>query len=122
MDALPYRISNQTLLIFVRLTPNSNKDEVFAVEEGADRTSPKARTGGASNSYFKAHFKARVRAQPEKGKANAALTKLIAKWLNIAASDVSLKAGSQSRFKTIEIPHASEETIDLLKNYADTLS
>lgn len=48
-------------------------------------------------------LKARVRAIPDKGKANSALEKLIAKWLRVPASSVRLASGSKSRLKTLEI-------------------
>ena len=100
IDERPFRQSKTGLSIFIRLTPNSSKDEIFGVEYGA--------TGS--------YFKARVRARPEKGKANTALIKLIAKWLNIPKSRVTLKSGSKSRIKIVEISNADENTIELLDN------
>ena len=92
--------------LFIRLTPNSDKDLIYAIET-TDHGS---------------HYKARIRAQPENGKTNAALIKLIAKWLNIPKSSVILKSGSKSRLKNIEIYNPDENTIDLLKKYTASLS
>ena len=104
---LPYIKGEDGLNILIRLTPDSAKDEVFSIE--------KSDLGGP-------YFKARVRAQPEKGKANKALIKLIAKWLKIPKSNATLKSGTQSRLKTIEIINPDDETIKRLKNYTDSLS
>ena len=104
---LPYIKREDGLHIFMRLTPNSATDEVFAIEQS-----------GSNGPYFKA----RVRAQPEKGKANKALIKLIAQWLKISKSTATLKSGSQSRLKTIEIINPDDETIERLKNHTDSLS
>lgn len=42
-----------------------------------------------------------VRAVPEKGAANAALERLVADWLAVPASWVSVEAGGKSRVKTV---------------------
>lgn len=46
---------------------------------------------------------ARVRAVPEKGLANRALEKLIARWLDVPASSVKVTTGETSRIKTVSI-------------------
>lgn len=48
-------------------------------------------------------LKARVRAVPDKGKANAALSKLVAGWLGVPASRVTLVSGHRARRKTLAI-------------------
>lgn len=45
----------------------------------------------------------RVRAVPEKGLANRALEKLIARWLDVPASSVKVTTGETSRIKTVSI-------------------
>lgn len=74
--------------LFVRLTPKSAQDRLEGVETAAD-----------GHSYLKA----RVRAVPEKGAANAALEKLVARALGVAASSVSVSAGGTARLKTLHI-------------------
>ena len=74
--------------LFVRLTPKSTRDAVEGVETGAD-----GRT----------FLKARVRAVPEKGKANQALEKLLASALGMPARSVSIVAGGTARLKTIRV-------------------
>jgi len=83
-----FRKERDGITLFVRLTPKSAKDAVEGVEATDDG---------------RAHLKARVRAVPEDGKANAALEKLLAKWLGIAARDVCIGAGATSRLKQVMI-------------------
>jgi uncharacterized protein YggU (UPF0235/DUF167 family) len=72
----------------VRLTPSG----------GADRIDGAARDGDG-----KLILKARVRAAPEDGKANAALEKLIAKALGVAKSKVTVARGATARLKQLDI-------------------
>ncbi len=48
-------------------------------------------------------MKARVRAIPSAGEANAALVRLIAATLRVAARDVSLVAGGGARLKRVKV-------------------
>ena len=48
-------------------------------------------------------LRARVRAAPEKGKANAALEALLAKALGVPKSAVSVIAGGTSRLKSVQV-------------------
>ncbi len=72
----------------MRLTPKSSRDGIEGTAETA---------AGA------VYLQARVRAVPEKGKANAALEKLVAKWLGVPRGTVSVTAGGTSRLKTVAI-------------------
>jgi uncharacterized protein YggU (UPF0235/DUF167 family) len=74
--------------LFVRLTPHASRDEIGNVENTAD-----GRT----------HLAARVRAIPDKGKANAALEQLIAAWLGLPRTGVTVSAGATQRLKTLRI-------------------
>jgi uncharacterized protein YggU (UPF0235/DUF167 family) len=65
-------------------------------------------------------LKARVRAAPEKGEANAALEKLLAKALGVAKSKVKVARGTTARLKTVEIEGVSDaEIAAFLKTYAE---
>lgn len=75
-------------MLRVRLQPKSSADRL----EGLMR-----------NANGQAYLKARVRAIPEKGKANAALEKLIAKAICVPRSVVSVVKGSTDRVKTVQI-------------------
>lgn len=82
--------------IRVRLTPKSSRDEIGGVEETSE--------GPA--------FKARVRAVPEDGKANAALIRLMSDWLNVPKSSVTLAAGARSRCKTLIVSGAEAKVAE----------
>lgn len=74
------------VVFHVRLTPKGGRD---AVE------------GWASASDGKSHLKARVRAAPESGKANAALVALLAKELGVPKSALAIISGEKARLKTV---------------------
>ena len=74
-------------MLKVRLTPKSGRDEIAGVED----------FGGAGV------LKARVRAVPEAGRANEALERLIAHWLKVPPSSVSVAQGGKSRLKQVLI-------------------
>lgn len=86
-EAQPWRIQAGCVILRVRLTPKSSKDAIDGLEATAD--------GPA--------VKARVRAVPEDGKANAAVAKLVAEWLGVPKSSVEVTAGSKSRVKSLTI-------------------
>ncbi len=71
----------------VRLTPNASRDEIAGTEATAE--------GPA--------LKARVRAVPEAGRANAALEALVAQWLGMAKGAVAVTSGSKSRIKRVTV-------------------
>ena len=84
---LPVRATADGAVLGVRLTPKSSRDEILGIET----------FGGVSV------LKARVRALPEEGRANDALVKLIAKWLGVPPSTVSVAQGGNSRLKQVRI-------------------
>ena len=73
------------IMLPVRLTPKSSRDEI----------------GGIEGFGGEAVLKARVRALPEAGRANQALAKLIAHWLKVPPSSVSVAQGGKSRMKHV---------------------
>lgn len=75
------------VVVPVRLTPKSGRDEIAGLEDFGGETV----------------LKARVRAVPEDGRANTALEKLIAKWLGLPPSVVKVAHGGKSRLKQIAI-------------------
>ena len=89
-----FRTERNGVTLFVRLTPKSVRDAIEGVEETDDGRS---------------HLKARVRAVPEDGKANAALVKLLAKRLGLAARDLTIAAGATSRLKQVRISGDPDE-------------
>jgi uncharacterized protein YggU (UPF0235/DUF167 family) len=80
----------------VRLTPSG----------GADRID-----GCASDDAGRSYLKARVRAAPEDGKANAALEAMLAKAFGVAKSKVKVARGTTARLKSVEIEGVSDADI-----------
>ena len=83
-----FRPAKDGIDLFVRLTPRGGEDALEGVENTADGRS---------------HLKARVRAVPEKGTANAALEKLLAAALGLPRRSVSVVAGGTARLKTVRL-------------------
>ena len=75
------------IVLHVRLTPKSSA----------------ARIAGTAHHGGKLVLKAHVTSPPEDGKANAALTVLIAGWLGVPKSKVAVAAGQKSRLKSIAV-------------------
>lgn len=88
MSAVAWRIDKECVLVDVRLTPNASRDQVEGLDTLADD---------------RVVLKARVRAVPEKGAANAALIKLLSKTCGLPKSSVSLERGSTARIKTLRL-------------------
>ena len=76
------------IMLTVRLTPKGGRDAIDGIETMADG---------------RAVLKARVRAAPTDGEANAALVKLIARTLGVAPRTVELVAGATARIKRLKI-------------------
>ena len=72
----------------VRLTPKGGRDAVEGWGEASDGS---------------VHLKARVRAAPEDGKANAALIGLLAASLDVPKSAIRIASGATARLKRVEI-------------------
>ena len=84
---VPWTVAHGAVRIRVRLTPKSSRDEIGDVDQTSE--------GPA--------LRARVRAVPEDGKANAALIRLMADWLDVPKSTIELAAGAKSRCKTLVV-------------------
>jgi uncharacterized protein len=95
---LPLRRDRAGVVLPVRLTPKAPRDQITGVEDFDGQPL----------------LKARVRALPEQGRANAALEKLIARWLGVPPSSVSVTQGAKSRAKQVKVagdPDALSRTI-----------
>jgi uncharacterized protein len=87
------------VMLPVRLTPKSGRDEIAGIEAfGRDTV-----------------LKARVRAAPEAGRANEALESLIAHWLKVPPSFVSVTHGGKSRLKQVLIEGDAETLAPLIE-------
>ena len=84
---LPWRIGAACVIVRIRLTPKSSKDAIDGLESTSE---------GAA-------LKARVRAVPEDGKANAAAALLVAQWLGVPKSSAEVTGGLKSRVKSVTV-------------------
>jgi hypothetical protein len=84
----PWSATPSGLSIAIRLTPKGGRDAIDGIETLADGRSV---------------VKARVRAAPTGGEANAALISLLAKTLDVPRRTVTLAAGETARVKRIVI-------------------
>jgi uncharacterized protein (TIGR00251 family) len=100
----PFGLGRDGLRVAVRLTPKSSRARIDGIERDADG---------------RAWLKARVSAAPEKGKANAALLKLLAKAWDLPPSRLTIATGAKDRRKTVLIKDADEA---LAKRLQATLS
>jgi hypothetical protein len=82
-----WRRTASGLIVRLRLTPGSSRDAIEGVAPTAE--------GPA--------LKARVRAVPEDGAANAAAAALLAKWLGVPKSAVAIASGHKSRVKCFRV-------------------
>ena len=83
----PWRAGDGCVIVRVRLTPKSSIEGVEGVVPSAE--------GPA--------LAARVRAIPAEGEANAAVEKLIARWLDVPKSTVRVTGGAKSRIKSLTV-------------------
>jgi hypothetical protein len=87
-QSLPWNATASGLSVTIRLTPRGGRDALDGIETLADGRSV---------------LKARVRAAPTEGEANAALVALLAKTLDVPRRTVTLAAGDTARIKRIVI-------------------
>ena len=93
------------MLIDVRLTPKSSRDAIEGVGVLSDGCPV---------------LLARVRAVPEKGAANAALEKLVAKTLKQPKSSATVIRGATARLKTLQLQGSAEELSAMLETLFPT--
>ncbi|MBD9374792.1 DUF167 domain-containing protein [Rhizobium sp. ARZ01] len=93
---MPYRRHEDHVRLTVRLTPSGGRDAIDGIEADANG---------------ERHLKVRIRAVPEKGQANKALTALIAKAAGVPKSAVSLLSGDTQRKKILRIEGDPEEIV-----------
>lgn len=79
--------------LYLRVTPNASKNEITGEWRGED-----------------VRLAVRVSAPPDKGRANAAVVKLLAAHFNVSKSSVTIISGETRRLKTAEIKGANIKT------------
>ncbi|MGO8954109.1 MAG: DUF167 family protein [Rhodomicrobium sp.] len=95
---IPASAGANGIVIHVRLTPKSGAEKIAGVELHGEKP------------VLKAH----VTAPPEDGKANAALILLIARWLGVPKSKVTMAAGQKSRLKSVSVAGDAEDLMQRL--------
>jgi uncharacterized protein YggU (UPF0235/DUF167 family) len=101
MSEAPWRATPDGVVIACRLTPKGGRDAIDGVATLADGTPV---------------LLVSVRAVPEGGKANAALCRLIAEALGVAASKARLVAGAKSRLKQVAVTGEAGELMTRLSD------
>ncbi|TDQ61708.1 hypothetical protein ATL17_2809 [Maritalea mobilis] len=94
-----WRETRAGLLLFLKVTPNASRDEIGDIVADADG---------------QGQLVVRVRAVPEKGKANKAVVKLLAKQLGCRASAIEVLKGETSRQKQVCIADLTEHELKAL--------
>jgi uncharacterized protein (TIGR00251 family) len=84
----PWRVADDDLLLAVRLTPGAKREDIGGLW-----------TDEAGGCWLMA----RVRAVPEKGRANEALIVLLARRLDRPKGSISLESGETNRLKRLRI-------------------
>ncbi|GAB4542993.1 MAG: DUF167 domain-containing protein [Parvularculaceae bacterium] len=85
-----------SLTLTARAAPGAGKNSVEIIDQ------PRLDLGDEAGGCWP-ELRVRVTAAPEKGKANSAIVKLVAKAFGVPKSAVRLVGGEKSRIKTIEI-------------------
>jgi uncharacterized protein (TIGR00251 family) len=83
-----YTLKDNRLYLDVKVVPNSRKNMVEGIKNN--------------------RLVIRINAQPEKGKANKELIKLLSREYHISKSSVRIIHGMTSKYKTIELPSHTE--------------
>lgn len=105
MAETPWSEEAGGVALWLRLTPKGGRDAIDGMETLADG---------------KAVLKARVRAAPEDGRANAALIDLIARALDAPKKAVTIRSGETSRLKKLFIAGDPAFYIDALARLAQS--
>jgi uncharacterized protein len=86
--AYPWMATADGLVVTIKLTPKGGRDIIDGIERLSDG---------------RAVLRARVRAAPSEGEANAALVTLLAHAVGIAPSRIGLVSGAAGRIKRLKI-------------------
>jgi uncharacterized protein YggU (UPF0235/DUF167 family) len=103
--SLPWREAPGCVIVRVRVTPKSSLDAIEGLAATAD--------GPA--------LAARVRALPSEGEANGAVERLLAKWLGVPKTSVTVAAGARSRVKSLKVTGEVPELIGRLQTSMESL-
>ncbi len=85
----------------IRVTPGAAKNEISGIWQGAEDDTRLA---------------VKVTAPPDKGKANAAIIKLLSTALGLPKSSISIIAGETSRLKTVALAGDESDIVPAIKS------
>ncbi|MDR2618421.1 MAG: DUF167 domain-containing protein [Treponema sp.] len=95
-----YNIKGDRISLFIKAVPGSSKSAFGEIQEG--------------------RIKVKIAAAPEDGRANGELRAFLAKTLDVPKKDVVLAEGEKSRFKTVTLPLAAKESLEVcLKTHSE---
>jgi uncharacterized protein (TIGR00251 family) len=94
MSASPFRTLGDGIAISLKVTPKATHSRIDGV---------------AADAEGRAHLRVRVTEAPEKGKANEAVAKLVARALGVPKSAVEIASGETGRVKTVVVRGAGLE-------------
>ena len=101
---MPYRCSDDSLELAVKVIPKAARDAIVGTREDA---------------AGRRRLVVRVRAAPDKGKANAAVIALLAKTLHLPKSVITITAGETARDKRLRIAATGKDVIARLAALCD---
>ena len=103
----PWRETKEGIALDVRLTPRGGRDALDGVETLADG---------------RVVLKARVRAAPTEGEANAALIRLLASELRLPRSQLSIASGATARLKSVALQGDAASLAEALATCLDRIT
>lgn len=101
----PAKVCADGVALALRVTPNAKRDEVCGTRLWGEQV----------------RLLVRIRADAQDGKANAAVLRLIAEWLDLAHQEVTLASGERSRLKTVVAHGAPDDLLGRLAVALDRL-
>ncbi len=102
---MPFRESKDGVVIAVRLRPGASANRVDGIQAMADGS---RRLG------------LRVTAVPEKGKANQAMIKLLAKAWHVPRGNLTVMAGAKDRNKALLLQGGGAKDLEMLKRWCES--
>jgi len=101
-----FRTCTDGLFLFVRVTPKSQQDRISGLEDFDNQT----------------RLKVRLRALPSDGEANKSLCRVVARWLGVPKSAVTLVSGGAGRNKKLLVNGESDRLKESIENWVKDLS
>lgn len=101
---LPIKRGKDGARLLVQLTPKASANEITGITESADGTR---------------RLKVRLTAVPEKGKANKALVKLLAKEFHLPRTSMEIVSGASARAKEVLVKGDETAMVAALRSWLE---